>query len=142
MPVDLLRWLRRPDIHNGYPVFIAPSKIHGSGVFAATGIRKGEWIEVAPLLPVPASERDLLRGTSLHYSYFMTGDEGIPAVIGLGFAGLYNHACPAAASYEIRLKEKTIRFRAVRDIREGEEITINYHGEPGNPAPVQFNEQP
>ncbi len=133
---------KRPAIHNGYPVLAAVSRIHDRGVFAASEFRKGDWIEIAPFIPVSSEQFSLLKGTSLHYSYFMTGREDFPAVIGLGLASLYNHGSPAHASYNIDMEQQVIRFRATRQIKAGEEITINYNGAPDDQTPVRFNDQP
>ena len=115
------------------------SNIHDRGVFATRPYKKGEYIEKAPFVPVPADQFLLLRGTCVHFYYFLTGNSETPAVLGLGMASLYNHSCPSSAAYEIDMRKKLIYFRAVRSIQEGEEITINYNGTPDDPAPVTFN---
>ena len=57
---------------------------------------------------------------------------------GLGYASLYNHACPANALFTLRPEQLVIEFTAVRAIAPGEEITINYQGAPDDPTPVWF----
>jgi uncharacterized protein len=38
----------------------------------------------------------------------------------------------------VDLAERTKLFTAIRDIGAGEEITVNYNGEPGDETPVGF----
>ena len=44
----------------------------------------------------------------------------------MGYAGLYNHSSSPNAAYQIDYVNELIRHYAIRDIREGEEITIDY----------------
>jgi hypothetical protein len=101
-------------------------------VFAA-----GERIERAAVLVVPRADSALLQGRLLD-SYWFWWDAGHSA-LGLGCASLYNHACPANARFDLDLAARTLTFTAVREITAGEEITINYHGEPDDPSSVWFD---
>ena len=56
----------------------------------------------------------------------------------LGWAALYNHACPANAAFRLERGPRVIVFAAAADIEPGDEVTINYHGEPDDPRPVWF----
>ncbi|MBL8728678.1 MAG: SET domain-containing protein-lysine N-methyltransferase [Planctomycetes bacterium] len=109
----------------------------GRGVLAARSFAAGERIEVAPVLVVPRSDAALLQGRLLD-SYWFWWDEGHNA-LGLGCASLYNHACPANARFDRDVAARTLTFTAVRDLVAGEEITINYHGEPDDPSSVWFD---
>ena len=51
--------------------------------------------------------------------------------IALGYGSLYNHSYSANATYEKHFDDKLITFKAIADIRRGEEITVNYNY--GNP---------
>lgn len=115
------------------------SNIHGQGVFCSKNIRKGELIEVAPLLTGSAYEYELLCHTNLHDYYFVIDNKETAMAIGLGFASWYNHACPANARYKINLKTRTMIINAVKDIKSGSEITINYHGQPDDNAEIIFD---
>ncbi len=109
----------------------------GRGVTAALPFAAGEVIELAPVLVVPRADAALLQGRLLD-SYWFWWDAGHNA-LGLGCASLYNHACPANARFERDLAGPALTFTAVRDIAVGEEITINYHGEPDDPSSVWFD---
>jgi hypothetical protein len=108
----------------------------GRGVVAARAFATGECIEVAPVLIVPRSDAALLQGRLLD-NYWFWWDQDHNA-LGLGCASLYNHGCPANARFARDPAACTLTFTAVRAIAAGEEITINYHGEPDDPASVWF----
>ncbi|MEO6595501.1 MAG: SET domain-containing protein-lysine N-methyltransferase [Planctomycetota bacterium] len=108
----------------------------GRGVFARRPFRSGEVLERAPVLVVPRATVAPLRGTLLD-DYWFWWDEDHNAC-GLGWASLYNHGCPANATFQIDSARRWITFVAVVDIAPGAEVTINYHGDPANQAPVWF----
>jgi uncharacterized protein len=114
------------------------SSIHGRGVFASKRFAKGEKIEKAPLIFLTAQERDWLQITSLFQYYFLAGDAATPAAIGLGLSCLYNHNWPANAVYRVFPERAVIVITAWKVIRPGEEITLNYNGDPGDATPVYF----
>lgn len=109
----------------------------GRGVLAARAFAAGERIESAPVLVVPRRDTALLQGRLLD-SYWFWWDEDHNA-LGLGCASLYNHACPANARFDRDTAARLLTFTAVRAIAQGEEITINYHGEPDDPSSVWFD---
>ena len=61
---------------------------------------------------------------------------GRGTVAPLGFGSLYNHSYEPNARYEDCRADQV--FVAIRDIADGEEITVNYNGEPGDRSPVWF----
>ena len=98
----------------------------GRGVFARRPIRKGEVIERVPMLVFPAAEHEKLTVLS---NYCFARGAGTVA-LALGFGSLYNHSYRPNARYD-DVGPRTKQFTALRRIEPGEEITINYHGEPG-----------
>jgi SET domain-containing protein len=58
--------------------------------------------------------------------------------LSLGFGSLYNHAKDPNASYYLTKENRTITYYALADIPAGQEITINYSGEPGQDFPEWF----
>ncbi|HEX3313899.1 MAG TPA: SET domain-containing protein-lysine N-methyltransferase [Gemmataceae bacterium] len=115
-------------------VKVAPGK--GRGVFAAKPIKKGKIIERVPLLIMPA---DTLIG-GLHnahigrFYYWWTNKK---IAVALGYGSLYNHSFDANASYKHE-PDETLKYIAIRDIAVGEEVTINYNGDPNDQTPVDF----
>jgi len=101
----------------------------GRGVFADAPIRRGEIIEVCPVIPLTKSDEEKLGQTILDYYMFAWGREQQAACIALGFGGLYNHSSsPNAVVYEVT-SESRIEFVALRDIEPGQQIFIDYQWE-------------
>jgi hypothetical protein len=111
-------------------IYISESKLGGRGVFAGSSIQKGDLIEVAPVIICKESDKALLDQTALYDYYFMWGENEEKTAVALGFGSLYNHSCPANAEFMADYDDNTIDFYALRYIEAGEEITINYNGDP------------
>jgi SET domain-containing protein len=114
----------------------------GRGVFATRRIRRGETIEEAPVVRVPEDEVAHLDATVLGDYYFLWRDDEKEAALLLGICSLCNHSYEPAARFELHPAEFTIAFVALRDIEEGEEITVNYNGAPDSREPVWFDAIP
>lgn len=112
-------------------IYISRSKIKGAGrgVFAGHAIKSGELIESCPVIEIPEKDHSLLvESVLVSYFYFLGKKKG-KAVVTLGFGSLYNHSFSPNAIYQERLKEGAMDFIAVRQIKKGEEITVNYDPE-------------
>ena len=108
----------------------------GRGVFARAPIPEGTIIERAPVLVIPAVEVDENPYDTVITRYcFQWGADTVAVV--LGFGSLYNHSYQPNAYYRDR-RNRVKEFIALRDIRPGEEITINYNGSPADPSDVGF----
>lgn len=112
-------------------IYISKSKISkaGRGVFAATDIKKNEIIEYCPLFILPREDYPVVKKTALRNYYFMWGK--ITAAICFGYGSFYNHSYKANATYKKLTKKQAIEFIALRDIKKGEELLVNYNY--GNP---------
>jgi uncharacterized protein len=119
-------------------VFIAESDLGGRGVFTSAPILKNELIELCPVIVMKVGEMPILDKTTLYDYYFLWGDDQEQCVIALGYGSLYNHLAPSNADYGMDFDGQTIEIFAVRDIEAGEEITINYHGDPLDESPTWF----
>jgi SET domain-containing protein len=118
-------------------LFVAPSPIHGDGVFAAVPIAEGELVECCPVIVCPSREEPLLEQTKLRGLYFTWKNNGVG--VALGFGSLYNHAWEPNAVYELDYRGKVVRYYARCAIAEGEEITINYNGDPDGRGELWFH---
>lgn len=107
----------------------------GRGVVAGEDIAKGALIERSPVIIIPAEERFLVdqtiiftyaflweKGTTDQDMYSGEGRLGIP----LGFATLLNHSPTPTAECIPLIADFAVEIRALRDIRGGEEITLEY----------------
>jgi uncharacterized protein len=119
-------------------LFITFSELGGKGVFTGAPIKSGDLIEICPVIVLKEGEMEVLDTTTLYDYYFLWGDEQKKCALALGFGSLYNHFCPSNADYFMDFDEQIIEIHAVRDIEAGEEITINYHGDPQDPSPTWF----
>ncbi len=109
----------------------------GRGVFATADIKKGEVIEVCPVIAVPKSQEKTLRKTLLDDYCFPWATQYQPAIV-LGFGSLYNHSYTPNIEYDEDVERKAMIFTALRDIKKGEELMSNYNGEPDSKDEVWF----
>jgi len=108
----------------------------GRGVFAAKPFKKGALVERAPLLVIgePAESYFIERLTVIGSYCYEYDEERI--CIALGFASLYNHSSRPNADYE--LFNDRIDIFALRDIKAGDQIKINYNGDPKDRTPIDW----
>lgn len=97
----------------------------GRGIFAAVAISAGEVIEIAPYINIPAVDHDNIGDSILRFYWYAVGTNNVRAV-GLGYTSLYNHCNKPNAMYFIRPRSKTIEIVAAKNIRAGQEISIDY----------------
>ncbi|MCE2789591.1 MAG: EamA family transporter, partial [Saprospiraceae bacterium] len=112
-------------------LYIANSEGRGRGVFTTQNIEEGDIIEVCQIILIPKHQLPVIHKTKLHDYYFLWGEDLSECAIALGFGSLYNHETYPNANFILDLENETIDIFAIRQISEGEEITLNYHGEPG-----------
>lgn len=112
----------------------------GRGVFTNYRIRKGEIIEIVPVIILSQREAKILKNQRRSiYNYCYTwGRRGNQTALALGHGSFINHSYNPNAEYYPRLKRKELVFRALRDIAPGEEITHNYNGSPNDKRPIRF----
>ncbi len=104
----------------------------GRGVFARIMIPKGTTFETVPMLV--CKQEDIICSTLMDYVYAW-GDGTVG--LALGYGSLYNHSFkPNARYYDLPQSRK--EFTALRDIEAGEEVTINYNGDPKSKKSVGF----
>jgi hypothetical protein len=102
----------------------------GRGVFASRGFKAGETVEICPVVVVNKVASDLPPEVGciiFGWSYLVTRQVGSLTAIALGYGSLYNHNNPANMRYEADDRIKALRFIAVRDIVQDEELTVNYN---------------
>lgn len=108
----------------------------GRGVFARKLIRSGTIIERVPMLVFSSDEIHLNgKPTTLYRYCFEWGKDTV--AIALGFGSIYNHSYSPNARYD-DIAQRTKVFTAIQDIQPGEEITINYNGDPNDRSPMEF----
>lgn len=111
-----------------YNVYIKSTEDKGYGVFANRDIYKGEIIETCYC--VDASEiqpTGALMDYVFNYPKGKTIQEGAKLVLPLGFGCIYNHADTNNTTWSDHpTLDLHFEFKAIKDIKEGEEICTNY----------------
>jgi uncharacterized protein len=102
---------------------------------ASADIEKGEVIEECPLIFIEKSEWDDAEKTIVG-SYKYAWDKERDCLV-LGYCGLINHSYTPNADYERDYKTDKMKYIAIKDIKAGEEIFINYNGNPKSKAKLE-----
>lgn len=100
---------------------------YGRGLYARRDLRRGALIEVSPVIVI---NRDDVGDEELLSNYVFEWSRGKRAVA-LGVGSLFNHSKEANAWWEVVKDKKVLRFYAIKDIRAGEEILVDYGYQPG-----------
>src|SRR5688572_29568445 len=117
----------------------------GRRVFALRDIAVGTVIERVPVVLIPKEQvfgdsPEVQR--SARSSWYVFSWEGLTArnyvALALGYGSIYNHSYEPNARYQPQPPD-VLAFVAISDIKSGEEITINYHGDPDDRRPVHFD---
>lgn len=116
-------------------VVVKRVKGKGRGVFARKPIKKGQVVEHVPVVLIPFS--DIHQGESnpnLAKVFYLWNRTHV--AVTLGYGSIYNHSYKPNAQY--RQRYMSMEYVALRDIRPGEEITVNYNGDPKSKTPMEF----
>jgi SET domain-containing protein len=113
----------------------------GRGMFATRRFLKGELIERAPVVVIDEKKWPNAAKTILSDYAFDWGEKDEHAAIALGYISIYNHSYSPNAQLEQMLDELMMEIIAIRDIDPGEEITINYNGDPDNQDALWFTQR-
>jgi SET domain-containing protein len=119
-------------------LYISEIPKKGRGVYTSMDIASGDTIEICPVIIIPKLQLPIIHKTILHDYYFLWGKHMEDCAIALGFGSLYNHEVHPNANFILDLENNTIDIVAIKNISAGSEITINYHGEPGDEGDLWF----
>jgi len=122
-------------------LYVAESDIGGRGVFTAKSLQKDDLIEICPVIILPKEDLCFIEKTTLHDYYFLWGVNQKLGVLALGYGSLYNHSYKPNAFYKLDLTNHSIDFYCVKNIAAGEEITVNYNGDPKDETEVWFEKR-
>jgi len=110
------------------------------GVYAQEDIRKGRIIELSPVMVIDGKEADIIQDTILGSYVFEWGDDAKSSAVGLGYVSMYNHSYEPNADYVQDFDSETIQITAVKAIKKGEEIQINYNADVNDKTPMWFED--
>ncbi|SIO55856.1 SET domain-containing protein [Chitinophaga niabensis] len=120
-------------------LYVNKTKEKGRGVFTKEAIPAGTQIEVSPVLVLSGNDTSIVDKTKLHNYIFLWGARETRSCIALGFCSIYNHAYEPNCEYEMDFDAETMAIRTRRDIKKGEELSINYNGDIEDKSPVWFD---
>ena len=93
----------------------------GRGVFANKDFKNGEIVEICPLI---SDKRDNFKNSIIR-DYTFKNKFKDEEVIVFGLCSIYNHSDNNNIHHDQDNKDNMI-FRAIRDIKKGEELYVNY----------------
>ncbi len=97
----------------------------GNGVFSLKSFKRNEVIEICPAIFLPIKQFDDLKKTKMNFYYFEYTNKEFAVV--LGYGSIYNHSYKPNAQYRFNFRKKVMVVRAIKKIKMGEEIFINYN---------------
>lgn len=110
----------------------------GKGIFTSENIEANTVAEISPVIVMSREERRLLDKTLLHDYIFEWGPEKEQCCMALGYVPVYNHSYKANCEYEMDFENNLISIKAIRFIKAGEELFINYNGRWNDKKKVWF----
>ncbi len=108
-------------------------------IFAMRDFKIGEIIEECPVINLTPKERKHCSKTILNF-YMYPWRSTRSASLVLGYGSLINHSFEPNADWKQNFKTMKMTYRAIRPIKKGEEITVNYNGEPDDLTPIDWFE--
>ncbi|MBY8988473.1 MAG: SET domain-containing protein-lysine N-methyltransferase [Candidatus Lokiarchaeota archaeon] len=118
------------------------SEKKGRGAFAKKDIKKGTVIDVANLVLLSNKDYEKIRKTQLYdYCYIWEDPKHYPAfknAITLSISQFINHSYTPNLKYLYDYENDAIEFSAIKTIKKGEELTVNYNGVVDDTSPLWF----
>ncbi|MDR0793266.1 MAG: SET domain-containing protein [Chitinophagaceae bacterium] len=121
-------------------LIVAATENKGRGVFTTKNIVKGTVVEISPVIVLSIKDRKTIEQTLLHNYIFAWGNSCKKAAVALGYISMYNHSYNANCNYEMDYDNEIMYIRAVKNIKKGEELSINYNAAHNDTTPVWFHE--
>ena len=119
-------------------VYVIKTSGKGRVVYTRATLEKNTLLEVPPVIVMSGKDRLLLDQTLLHDYIFEWGENRQQCCMALGYIPLYNHSYQSNCEYEMNFRKQIILVRTVREVRAGEELSINYNGSWDNDKKVWF----
>lgn len=119
-------------------LFIDNTATKGRGIFTNKKLLADTVIEVSPVIVMSKEDRLHLDKTLLHDYIFEWGTLKDKCCMALGLVPIYNHSYTSNCEYFMDFDKDIISIKTVRDIKKGEELTINYNGDWNDPSKLWF----
>jgi len=118
-------------------IIVKTTNKKGRGVFALKNFKKGDIVERCPIIYLSLKERQHCEKTILaNYMYPWRSTKSGSVV--LGYGSIYNHSFDSNATWKQDFKTEEMVYRAVKPIKIGEEITVNYNGASDDTDPIDW----
>lgn len=105
---------------------IKNSRKYGRGVYAARNIKAGELVEASPVLILDEWEANKINPTILNCYVFAWQEDHKESAVAFGLGSLFNHSTRENLTYANNYENRTIEFIALRDIKKGNQLFIDY----------------
>ena len=119
-------------------IYIGNAGPKGVGVFAKSDIPKGYTIESSPVLIIDMINKE----NWTYFDRYIYHVEDNTYALALGYASLYNHSVSPNAEYGVshEADPPRINITALKNIKKGSEILINYNGDPKDKTLWDFDD--
>ena len=105
----------------------------GRGAYAAHDFKMNDLVEECPVIVLSGSLEMLAPEVkTIIFNWGSLTNSAPSNALVLGYGSIYNHDNPANMKYKGVLKNHSIQYFAARDIKRGEELTVNYNTASGN----------
>jgi len=121
----------------GFEVKKSYDKTRGRYIVATRDFKKGETIEICPVITLTPTERKHLEKTLMAY-YIYPWKSTRSASLVFGYGSLLNHSFEPNADWKQNFKTQSMVYKAIKPIKKGEEITVNYNGEPDDETEIDW----
>ena len=94
-----------------------------NGLFASKDFKKGETVEVCPVLKIDKK----INNNTINEYIFKSNNDKKHNLLAMGYCGLINHSKKDInVKWYVSKNNKTIRFYCIKNIKKGEELLTNY----------------
>lgn len=106
------------------------TKKYGRGLYANKNIKKGEIVEVSPVLIIDRDDAKRISDTIVNVYVFEWNRQN--SALALGNGSLFNHSKKSNVSYMNSFSTKEVIFISNKEIKKGQQLFINYGYDPAH----------
>ncbi len=107
----------------------------GLGLFATKDFKIGEIVESCPIILLNSEERKYAEKTILDFYMYPWRSTRTGSIV-LGYGSIINHSFTPNCDWKQNFRAMRMNYKVIQPIKIGEEITVNYNGEPDDKTPI------